>query len=122
MGISNPDRPAVRGGQGAPPSGDSHPNVQAASVLVGFVRAADPGCRRLYGRVGAWAQANNAEIAYTPTTASWLNRIETKFTALRCLPYRQRRPMEQESTIRRYIIWHNNHAHDERLRIIDRRT
>src|SRR5215831_19125782 len=26
-------------------------------------------------RVGQWAAANNAEIAYTPTNASWLNRI-----------------------------------------------
>jgi hypothetical protein len=34
-------------------------------------------------RVGAWAAANNAEIAYTPTNCSWLNRIEAQFTALR---------------------------------------
>jgi hypothetical protein len=27
-------------------------------------------------RVGAWAAANNVELAYTPTNASWLNRIE----------------------------------------------
>ena len=26
-------------------------------------------------RVGTWATANNAEIAYTPTNSSWLNRI-----------------------------------------------
>jgi transposase len=26
-------------------------------------------------RVGTWAKANNAEIAYTPTNSSWLNRI-----------------------------------------------
>src|SRR6202042_2431950 len=34
-------------------------------------------------RVGTWATANNAEIAYTPTNSSWLNRIEAQFTALR---------------------------------------
>ena len=34
-------------------------------------------------RVGDWAAANNAEIAYTPTNSSWLNRIEAQFTALR---------------------------------------
>src|SRR6266700_79413 len=34
-------------------------------------------------RVGAWAAANNVEIACTPTNASWLNRIEAQFTALR---------------------------------------
>ena len=26
-------------------------------------------------RVADWAEANNAEIAYTPTNSSWLNRI-----------------------------------------------
>jgi hypothetical protein len=34
-------------------------------------------------RVADWAEANNAEIACTPTSSSWLNRIEAQFTALR---------------------------------------
>ncbi len=34
-------------------------------------------------RVGTWAVANNAEIAYLPTNSSWMNRIEAQFTALR---------------------------------------
>ncbi|GKQ40222.1 hypothetical protein ALMP_67480 [Streptomyces sp. A012304] len=34
-------------------------------------------------RVGTWAAANNVEIAYTPTSSSWPNRIEAQFTALR---------------------------------------
>ena len=34
-------------------------------------------------RVGDWAAANNIELAYTPTNASWLNRIEAQFPALR---------------------------------------
>ena len=75
-------------------------------------------------RVGAWAKANNVELAYTPANSSWLNRIEAQFTALRYFtldgtdhPSHQ----EQASMIRRYIIWRNNHAYDERLRrIIDR--
>jgi transposase len=29
------------------------------------------------------AEANNVELAYTPTNSSWLNRIEAQFTALR---------------------------------------
>ena len=33
--------------------------------------------------VGDWAEANNVELAYTPHYASWLNRIEAQFTALR---------------------------------------
>ncbi|MEO3867514.1 transposase [Nonomuraea sp. B12E4] len=34
-------------------------------------------------RVGEWAEADNVEIAHTPTSSSWLNRIEAQFTALR---------------------------------------
>jgi transposase len=30
-----------------------------------------------------WADANNIELAYTPHYASWLNRIESEFRALR---------------------------------------
>ena len=29
------------------------------------------------------ASANNVELAYVPTNASWLNRIEAQFQALR---------------------------------------
>jgi transposase len=75
-------------------------------------------------RVGAWAQANNTEIAYTPTNSSWLNRVEAQFTALRYFALDgtdHATHKEQASMIRRYIIWRNNHAYDERLRrIVDR--
>ena len=76
-------------------------------------------------RVGAWAQANNAEIAYTPTNSSWLNRIEAQFTALRYFALDgtdHATHKEQASMIRRYIIWRNNHAYDERLRRIVNRA
>jgi transposase len=76
------------------------------------------------GRVGSWAAANNVEIAYTPANASWLNRIEPQFTALRYFALDgtdHATHHQQGSMIRRYIIWRNNHAYDERLRrIIDR--
>ena len=71
------------------------------------------------GRVGAWASANNVEIAYTPTNSSWLNRVEAQFTALRYFALDgtdHASHKEQASMIRRYIIWRNNHAYDERLR------
>jgi transposase len=75
-------------------------------------------------RVGQWTAANNAEITYTPTNASWLNRIEAQFTALRYFALDgtdHATHQEQASMIRRYIIWRNNHAYDERLRrIVDR--
>ncbi len=59
------------------------------------------------GRVGAWAQANNVEIAYTPANSSWLNRIEAQFTALRHFALDgtdHDTHQEQASMIRRYII------------------
>jgi transposase len=76
------------------------------------------------GRVGAWASANNVEIAYTPTNSSWLNRIEAQFTALRYFALDGTDHLshqQQASMIRRYIIWRNSHAYDQRLRrIVDR--
>jgi transposase len=70
-------------------------------------------------RVGQRATTSNVEIAYTPTNSSWLNRIEAQFTALRYFALDgtdHASHKEQASTIRRYIIWRNNHAYDERLR------
>jgi transposase len=70
-------------------------------------------------RVGSWAAASNVEIAYTPTNSSWLNRVEAQFTALRYFALDgtdHATHEEQGSMIRRYIIWRNNHAYDERLR------
>ena len=76
-------------------------------------------------RVADWAEANNVEIAYTPTNSSWLNRIEAQFTALRYFTLDgtdHASHKEQGSMIRRYIIWRNRHAHDRRLREIVNRA
>jgi transposase len=70
-------------------------------------------------RVAEWAKASNTEIAYTPTNSSWLNRVEAQFTALRYFALDgtdHPSHKQQASMIRRYIIWRNNHAYDERLR------
>ncbi|ELB92685.1 transposase [Rhodococcus wratislaviensis IFP 2016] len=67
-------------------------------------------------RVANWAEANNVEIAYTPTNSSWLNRIEAQFTALRYFALDgtdHSSHREQASMIRRYIIWRNKHAADD---------
>jgi transposase len=97
------------------------PQVRIAIICDNFsphlTTAKDP-------RVGDWAAANNVELAYTPSNASWLNRIEAQFTALRYFALDgtdHASHEEQGSMIRRYIIWRNNHAYDERLRrIVDR--
>jgi hypothetical protein len=75
-------------------------------------------------RVGRWAAANNVELAYVPTNASWLNRIEAQFTALRYFALDgtdHASHTEQASMIRRYITWRNRNAHDRRLgKIVNR--
>jgi len=72
-------------------------------------------------RARAWAAANNAEIACTPTNCSWSNRVEAQFTAPRCVApdgTDHATHQQQASMIRRYIIWRNNHAYNQRLRRI----
>ena len=57
-------------------------------------------------RVAEWAAANNVELAYTPTNASWLNRIEAQFQALRYFTLDgtdHASHHAQASMIRRYI-------------------
>jgi len=76
-------------------------------------------------RVNQWAVANNVELAYVPTNASWLNRIEAQFQALRYFALDgtdHRSHEEQNSMIRRYIAWRNRHAADEALRELVKRA
>jgi transposase len=76
-------------------------------------------------RVGYWADANNVEFAYVPTNASFLNRIECHFAALRYFALDgtdHRSHEEQNSMIRRYIAWRNRHIDDEELRDISMRA
>ena len=76
-------------------------------------------------RVGAWAAANNVELAYVPFYGSWLNRIEAQFTALRYFALDgtdHDSHREQASMIRRYIAWRNRHVTDPRLRKVIRRA
>jgi transposase len=76
-------------------------------------------------RVGEWARANNVELAYTPTNASYLNRIEGHFAALRYFTLDgtdHASHKEQGRMIRRYLNWRNRNAHDERLREIVNRA
>jgi transposase len=76
-------------------------------------------------RVGAWASANNVELAYVPFYGSWLNRIEAQFTALRYFALDgtdHRTHREQAGMIRRYIAWRNRHVTDPALRKVIRRA
>jgi transposase len=91
------------------------PDVRIAIVLDNFSphlsTKKDP-------RVGEWAAANNVELAYVPFYASWLNRIEAQFTALRYFALDgtdHPSHHEQSRMIRRYIAWRNRNAHDRAL-------
>ena len=76
-------------------------------------------------RVGDWADANNVELAYVPFYASWLNRIEAQFQALRYFALDgtdHQTHDEQARMIRRYIAWRNCHANNRELRELVKRA
>jgi transposase len=63
--------------------------------------------------VADWCAAQNVELVFTPTHASWLNWIESEFTALRYFTldgsdYPSH--TAQEAAIAGYIRWANRHA------------
>ena len=83
------------------------PHIRIAIVLDNFSLHLSTG---VDFRVGDWANANNAGLAYVPTNASWINRIEAQLQALRYFTLDgtdHRSHEEQDSMIRRYIIWRN---------------
>jgi transposase len=76
-------------------------------------------------RVGEWAAANNVELAYVPFYASWLNRIEAQFTALRYFALDgtdHPTHRAQANMIRRYIHWRNRNADNQTLRALVKRA
>ena len=91
------------------------PEVRIAIVLDNFSPHLST---KTDDRVGVWAAANNVELAYVPFYASWLNRIEAQFTALRYFALDgtdHPTHRAQASMIRRYIAWRNRNAHDKAL-------
>jgi hypothetical protein len=87
-----------------------------AALACGFICTVTEKNAPAAHRAGAWASANNAEIAYPPANSSWLNRIEAQFTSLRYFALEgtgHPSHREQASMIRRYIIWRHNHAYDD---------
>jgi transposase len=58
-----------------------------------------------------WARANNVKFYFTPTNASWMNRIECQFTAMKkfALDNSDHRSHEQQQeAIESYLAWRNN--------------
>jgi transposase len=57
-----------------------------------------------------WAKTHNVKFYFTPTNASWLNRIESQFTALRKFALDNsdyRTHEEQQEAIESYLAWRN---------------
>jgi hypothetical protein len=73
-------------------------------------------------QVADWCADNDVERVSTPTNASWLNWIESEFTALRCFTldgsdYPSH--AAQENAIAGYIRWRNKHAKPKRRFAVD---
>jgi len=65
-----------------------------------------------------WATENNVELVFTPTNASWLNRIECHFGPLRTFVlsgsnYKDHKEMAQ--AIRTYLRWRNKNKRHSRI-------
>jgi transposase len=98
------------------------PTVRIAIVLDNFSPHLST---KKDSRVGDWAAANNVELAYVPFYASWLNRIEAQFTALRYFALDgtdHESHHAQSRMIRRYIAWRNRNANDRSLRELVKRA
>jgi transposase len=64
------------------------------------------------GDVARWARRNNVRLYFTPTNASWLNRIECHFGPLKKFALNNsdyRSHGEQEAAIYSYLLWRNRH-------------
>jgi transposase len=71
----------------------------------------------LKAEVHDWCAGHDVELVFTPTNASWLNWIESEFTALRYFTldgsdYPSH--AAQEAAIAAYIRWANRHARPKR--------
>jgi transposase len=63
--------------------------------------------------VSSWCADHDVELVFTPTNASWLNRIEAEFTALRYFTLDGSdypTHAAQEAAIAGYVRWTNKHA------------
>ena len=57
-----------------------------------------------------WAKQHHVKLCFTPTNASWLNRIESQFTALKKFALDDsdyRTHEEQQAAIESYLAWRN---------------
>jgi transposase len=98
-------------------------NKKAKDILsfLRWVRSRYPRCQKLHivmdnfsphitDEVLTWAKDHNVRFYLTPTNGSWLNRIESQFTALRKFALKNsdhRSHEEQQAAIESYLCWRN---------------
>ncbi|WP_245007924.1 IS630 family transposase [Nocardia nova] len=69
-----------------------------------------------------WCASENVELVFLPTYSSWLNWIESEFTALRYFALNgtdHRSHGEQDDAIGAYVRWRNRHAEPKRDFAVD---
>jgi hypothetical protein len=74
--------------------------------------------------VRRWCEANNAELVFTPTYASWANPIEAHFGPLRQFVLANSDHADHPAlgrAIRSYLRWRNTHTRDPRILEAERR-
>jgi transposase len=98
-----------------------HKTAKDFLSFLRWVRSRYPRCQKLhivmdnYGphitdAVLGWARNHNIRVYLTPTNGSWLNRIESQFTALKKFalqPSDYRDHEEQQTAIESYLTWRN---------------
>ena len=75
--------------------------------------------------VQEWAAANNVELVFIATNASWMNRIECHFAPLRKFALEGSFPRthrDLQRAIRRYLHWRNADPKDPRILKIQKRV
>jgi transposase len=74
--------------------------------------------------VREWCEANNVELVFTPTYASWANPIEAHFGPLRQFVLANSDHADHPAlarAIHRYLAWRNAHTRDPRILEAERR-
>ena len=97
---------------------------QEVLLFLRHIRARYPRATRLYlvldnfsphcrPEVRAWAKANNVALVFTPTYASWLNRIEAIFSGVRYFALSNADYPDHDHcrrAILSYVAWRNRHT------------
>ena len=73
--------------------------------------------------IRCWARANNVRLVFTPTYASWLNRIEPLFAGVRYFALNNSDYRDHEETrraIMAYVAWRNRHPTHPKVRRLEK--